>query len=242
MHTSALSKYVLRSHNRAMKKIGFISVPENTRAILWDMDGVVIDSLGLDVRVSNELLQKYFGGPVGLTREYIASIFAYSIPAFWALIFEKIKADFSINVDEKLQDMIIQEYTMIRQKYPFAVLPGIEAALADAKRGGIRNAVVSNNQSSQIKEILTRAGLLEGFDVAVGYDSAADLQEKPAPDMYLYAMRQLGVTAENSVVVEDSLIGAESGKSAGCFTVGVATGALSIEELRAASGSFDLII
>lgn len=225
-----------------MKKTGFISVPENTKAILWDMDGVVIDSLGLDVRVSNELLQKYFGGSVKLTREYIASIFAYSIPRFWALIFEKMKADFSINVDEKLKNMILQEYTMIRQRYSFTVLPGIEAALADAKKGGMQNAIVSNNPAPQIKEILARAGLLKDFDVVVGNDSAPDLQEKPAPDMYLYAMRQLGVTAEDSVVVEDSLIGAEAGKRAGCFTVGVATGALSIEELRAAPDSFDLVI
>ncbi|MEI9902337.1 MAG: HAD family hydrolase [Hyphomicrobium sp.] len=56
---------------------------------------------------------------------------------------------------------------------------------------------------------------------------------KPAPDSYLSAAAQLQVKPEQCVVVEDSVIGATAGKAAGCFVIGVATGAASFEELSA---------
>ena len=225
-----------------MKKIGIMSIPETTKAILWDMDGVLIDSLGLDVRVVNELLEKYLGQRAGLSREYIASIFAYSIPEFWRLIFEKMSAELGISSDGAFRDAVIGEYTALRQRYPFALIPGVTAALADARMGEIKNAVVSNNLIAQTKEILARTGIIDDFDLVVGNDSASGLKNKPAPDMYSYALAQLNVDPKNSVVVEDSLIGAEAGKRAGCFVVGTSSGSLTKEQLIASSRLFDLIL
>ena len=68
------------------------------------------------------------------------------------------------------------------------------------------------------------------------------MREKPAPDMYIYALKQLGIAPGEAVVVEDSLLGGESGKGAGCFTIGVATGTTPKEDLLKATRFFDLVI
>ena len=223
MHTNAPCKYALKSHRTSMKKIGFISVPDNTKAILWDMDGVLIDSLGLDLTVTNELLNIYFGEKVILSREYITSIFGYTIPEFWGRIFKKIETELGIQSSEELCGRIVDEYTAHRLKSTFSILPGVERALADAKKSGIQNAVVSNNPVVQIQEILSKAGIIKNFDLVVGNDSVSGLKNKPEPDMYVYALKQLKIGPEDGVVVEDSLIGVEAGKRAGCSVIAIAT-------------------
>ena len=225
-----------------MKKIGFISVPDNTKAILWDMDGTLIDTLSFDLKACNNLLQKYLGGRAFVTREYIMSILAYSVPKFWQRIFEKISADVGINSDETIRNKIVEEFTELRQKNPFIILPGVETALAEAKRSGLKNAVVSNNPAEQVKKVLANAGIANNFELVVGTDSEIGMREKPAPDMYAYALKQLELAPGEAVVVEDSLLGGESGKGAGCFTIGVATGTTPKEELLKATQFFDLVI
>ena len=86
-----------------------------------------------------------------MTREYIMSILAYSVPKFWQRIFEKISADLGINSDETIRSKIVDEFTELREKNPFIILPGVETALADAKRSGLKNVVVSNNPVEQVK-------------------------------------------------------------------------------------------
>lgn len=225
-----------------MKKIGFISVPENTKAILWDMDGTLIDTLSFDLKVCNNLLQTYLGRRAVVTRKYIMSILAYSVPKFWQRIFEKISAELGINSDESLRNKIVEEFTELRQKNPFVILPGVETALADARKIGLKNVVVSNNPAEQVKKVLANAGIANNFDLVVGTDSGIGMREKPAPDMYAYALKQLGIAPEEAVVVEDSLLGGESGKGAGCFTIGVATGTTPREDLLKAPQFFDLVI
>ena len=177
-----------------------------------------------------------------MTREYIMSILAYSVPKFWQRIFEKISADLGINSDETIRSKIVDEFTELREKNPFIILPGVETALADAKRSGLKNVVVSNNPVEQVKKVLANAGIANNFELVVGTNSEIGMREKPAPDMYIYALKQLGIAPGEAVVVEDSLLGGESGKGAGCFTIGVATGTTPKEDLLKATRFFDLVI
>ena len=87
-------------------------------------------------------------------------------------------------------------------------------------------AVVSSSRNAP--GVLAAAGLADRFEVVVDGRVAADtgLPGKPAPDTYLYAAEQLGVTKERSVVLEDALSGVQAGR-AGDFglVVGVDRGA-----------------
>lgn len=229
------------------RRRGFISlaqrlrVPNNTQALLWDMDGVIIDSLGLDLVVCNYLLKKYLGARVLLSRDYIRSIFAYDVPKFWELIFEKVGQDFEVSPASADRALIVKEYTAVRKNYPFKILPGIRQILSAVQEKGLQNAVVSNNPIKEIEEMLAKAGIVDQFNLIIGNDAKPEMPKKPAPDIYLFAAEQLKINPKQSVVIEDSLLGAESGKRAGCFTIAVATGGDTKEQLQAASFQIDKV-
>ena len=221
-----------------------MEIPVTTKAILWDMDGVLIDSLGLDLVVCNKLLKKYFGDAVEVSRSYIQSIFAYSVPEFWKMILEKVLRELSLpDAMEKYQN-IIEEYERVRQAYPFQLCPGVKRVLDDARSRGLVQAVVSNNPTAQVREILSNVEIEDDFAIVVGNDVSVEqkeLRKKPAPDTYLFAAAKVGIPSAQCVVVEDSIMGAEAGKAAGCFVVGVATGGATVDELKNLGNKVDRV-
>jgi HAD superfamily hydrolase (TIGR01509 family) len=208
-----------------------INIADQTKAILWDMDGVLLDTLGLDVIVCNDLVQQYFGNQVVLSKEFIRSIFAYHPPEFWRMILEFVEKHFKIPGALQFLDEIFPKYNEIRNNTVFRPNPGIIEILKSTKEQVIRCAVVSNNPTKDVKHIISQAGLFDYFDHIIGND-IKKLQKKPAPDTYLLAAELLGVAPEKCIVVEDSLLGAEAGHAAGCFTIGVCTGSADFDSLE----------
>jgi HAD superfamily hydrolase (TIGR01509 family) len=208
-----------------------IYFPADTKAVLWDLDGVLLDTLTLDLRVCNELLKEYFGENVSITKDFIRSIFAYHIEKFWELILEFVEEKYQTGSTKEKYSDILEKYNELRGKAVFLTNPGIKEILADAGKQGIKVAVVSNNAQADIEKFISQSGIADYFQFIVGND-IGDLKKKPAPDTYLHAVKKFNLSPENCVVVEDSLLGAEAGKRAGCFTIGVATGGTSFEDLE----------
>ena len=208
-----------------------IILPDQTQAILWDMDGVLLDTLGLDLAVCNDLVKKYFGEKVILSREFIRSIFAYHPPEFWRRILEFVEDNYGVSNALQYLEEIFPIYNDIRNNTVFNPNPGIIQILENAKEQAIKCAVVSNNPTEDVKQIIGQAGLLNYFEQIIGND-IKELQKKPAPDTYLLGGELLGIAPAHCVVVEDSLIGAEAGHAAGCFTLGVCTGSADFAELE----------
>jgi HAD superfamily hydrolase (TIGR01509 family) len=99
------------------------------------------------------------------------------------------------------------------------VLPGIKELLADAKTRGIRCAVASSSSLAWVGSHLERLGLRDYFDVVSCAD--APVPPKPAPDVYLHALRGLGVTPAEAVAIEDSPHGVSAALAAGIPCVDV---------------------
>jgi HAD superfamily hydrolase (TIGR01509 family) len=208
-----------------------LTMPENTRAVLWDMDGVLLDTLSLDLVVCESLVWKYLGVKAQLSREFIRSIFAYHPPEFWRRILVKVGSEHGIGEPERHSKKILEDYNDLRGHEVFKCNAGVLEILKDLSETGLKSAVVSNNPTAHVRQILETSGIAEYFAEIIGND-IQDLKKKPAPDTYRFAAERLGVSPENCVVVEDSLLGAEAGKRAGCFTVGVATGSADFEDLQ----------
>ncbi len=208
-----------------------IELPVATKAILFDMDGVLLDSLGLDFFLCGDLLQKHLGQAISLPKDFIRSIFAYHPPEFWQRIFSFVATQHKITAAVEVQAALLEEYNKIRNTAIFLVNPGILALLQGCKEQGLKIAVVSNNPTEDVKKILRQSEIVAYFDAVVGND-IEQLQPKPAPDTYIHAARILDIAPEHCVVIEDSVLGAEAGFQAGCFTVGVATGGSSFTDLE----------
>ncbi len=213
-----------------MIKVEKLTLPDTTKAVLWDMDGVLIDSLGFDMVAVNRLLKKYFGRLFPLSRRYIKSIFAYDPKTFWQLIINRIEKENKIKVSRQQIERIITDYSKMRQAVGFKLCQGIAKILAGLNRKNIKQVVVSNNPVKDIKKILTKSRINKKFNLIVGNDNET-FAKKPAPDSYLFAIQSLDLTARGCVVIEDSEIGIKAGKAAGCYTIGVASGGATKNQL-----------
>ena len=95
--------------------------------------------------------------------------------------------------------------------------PGIRELLADLRSRGIRTSIATASPMERALRYLGSVGLAESFDqICCTYDVP---NGKPAPDVYLYAAKQLGLAPETCLALEDSPTGVESAWRAGCLSV-----------------------
>jgi HAD superfamily hydrolase (TIGR01509 family) len=203
-----------------------LSVPAGTAAILFDMDGVLLDSLTMDYEIVNRLVESHASGTVDVPRAVIRANFPFDLPVFWRRVLGEIHLD----LDSSKIDLLVAAHERERATTKVPVHEGIAEILADARRRRLSLGVVSNNPEGDVEQMIKMAGIRKFFDVVVGNDGDG-LAKKPAPDIYIAAARRLGVAPGSCVAVEDSLVGAESASRAGCHTVGVATGATAFDDL-----------
>lgn len=213
---------------------GRLEVPAGTRALLFDMDGVLIDSLTQDYQIASDLLSPYAGRPVEVPRELVRRWFALALDDFWA----KITAELGLALKPSDLAEIVQRHTEVRLHAVPVVHDGVREIIDAARDAGLGRVVVSNNPAADIERMLAACDLLAGFDAVVGNDQPG-LARKPAPDPYLAAAARLGLPPADCAAIEDSVVGLESARRAGCFTVGVATGANTYEDLTS-SGLADV--
>lgn len=98
------------------------------------------------------------------------------------------------------------------------IYPGVRE-LVGALSGRVRLAVVSGTWRANVKAVLDSAGLTSAFDAVIGKEDA----KKPKPDgaAYLAALSALGISADDSVAIEDSPTGLNSAKAAGLRVIAV---------------------
>ena len=197
-----------------------LSLPEGTKALLVDMDGVILDTLTFEYDVVNELLARHGIAPVD--REVVRVNFPYPIPESWARILTAAGRE----PDDALVAELTDELVRARGERPLAVHEGLPEIVA----AGLPVAVVSNNPKAQIEQLLADAAISP--HAVVGNDGEG-IRSKPAPDPYLAGAKALDVDPRATAAIEDSLLGARSARDAGCFVVGVGTGAATYAELTA---------
>ena len=200
-----------------------LSVPDETEALLFDMDGVLLDTLAADVEFVNRLVKSHFGDDVRVPRSVVLAYFPYSIPDFWPLVLAEVGIEPAGIVATVAE--LVAEHEEVRRSTVMPVHDGVPEILLAARRAGLPVAVVSSNPTAEIDAMLGAAGLRDQVDIVVGTD-VPGMRPKPAPDPYLEAARRLGRSPQACVAVEDSLLGVRSAAGAGCHTVAVATGAV----------------
>ena len=209
-------------------------VPDNKEALLWDMDGVLLDSLSFDFELCNRLLATHLDEHAAVSRSTIRENFAYDLPEFW----RRLTAGAVDSLDEQARneaiERLVEAHEHQRRTVVCPVNEGIERILNAARQSGLKLAVVSNNPTAEVCEMLRKSAIIDFFDEVIGND-LENIQKKPSPDTYLLAAQRLKVQPADCVVIEDSILGAEAGRRAGCFTVAVATGADEFSTLEGSS-------
>lgn len=216
---------------------GHLTIPAGTSALLWDMDGVLIDSLTFDQQLCGALFSDALGEKVTFAPPLIRSLFAYDPKTFIAKLAEAAGTQRGAVLPPEQIQTILADYEAKRRHAIFPLLPGLPELLAHARALGLKQAVVSNNATTDIAQILHACGIAALFDGVIGNDLAVDgqlLRKKPAPDYYLHAAHLLHVPPRDCVVFEDSVIGCAAGLQAGAHVIGLLTGGTTAEQLRQA--------
>jgi len=188
--------------------------PPVVRAVVFDMDGVLVDSKPLHLAITREVL-----GPAAteddatLTREFLGR------PAgdMLAVMVRRHGLPGTLSEYQARYDARV----MARLAEPRTPRPGTVPLLAELRRRGCRLAVASSSEQQWVDAMLRALGLSAWFEVAIGGDAAA--RRKPAPDIYLLAAARLGVSPASCVAVEDSPLGVEAARAAGMTVVAFAT-------------------
>lgn len=116
---------------------------------------------------------------------------------------------------------LMTEFEAEELQYDF--YPGALDFLADLRRNGVRQAVVTSSNSIKMSSVCRRLPWFRDlFDKILTADDFSE--SKPSPDCYLKAAAAFGAAKEECVVFEDAYSGLQSGMASGIYTVGLATG------------------
>lgn len=181
------------------------------KGVISDMDGVILDSEKLYVRFWCEAARS-FGFP--MEREHALGIRSLAHD----LAEQKLQAVFGKQLQlDTVRAKRIELMDAYVEEHGIEVKPGAEELLRFLKENGFRVALATATPAERARLYLERAGLLQYFDAVVS--SRMVPHGKPAPDIYLYAARQLGLPPEACMALEDSPNGIRSAYAAGCKTV-----------------------
>jgi HAD superfamily hydrolase (TIGR01509 family) len=183
------------------------------RAVLWDLDGTLVDSedyhwrswqhaLSLDgVRVTYDDFKATFGQRnEGILRGWLGR-------------------DASLDRINRIADAKEVEYRRLAAAHGLLPLPGAAEWLVRLRAGGWKQAVASSAPRLNVDVMLGALGLVAYFDVIVASEDVT--RGKPEPDVFLTAAARLGVSPQRCVVVEDAPAGIEAARRAGMPSVGV---------------------
>jgi HAD superfamily hydrolase (TIGR01509 family) len=189
-----------------------VSAPDgHPELVIFDCDGVLVDSEPIAIRIDarifaefgmsmseEEIVDRFVGRSPSVTRDAIEQHLGHPLP----------------------EDFDARSLAMFNEAYERGLEPidGITQALDQITS---RTCVASSSEPDRLDYKLKRTGLYDRF--AGRIFSAAEVEHgKPAPDLFLHAARQMGVSPAECAVVEDSQYGVQAARAAGMAAFGYA--------------------
>lgn len=207
-HKEKLKNYIL---NQYILK----GITNMVKAILFDLNGVLIDSEGLNREVWKRVFQNYD--------------LEFSEELYTQLIDGRVTKEIAQEVVGKEK---IREFVELKDKlwYDLFVERGITVFddtipfLTKLKSSGIKTAIITSSRKAEY--ILEHLDMSQYFDVVIGGEDIAC--GKPNPEIVLKAMNLLNMDASEVALVEDSVAGLEAGRKAGVYCIAVKRNAKSV--------------
>ena len=180
-------------------------------AVLWDMDGTIVDTEPYWIECEYELVEE-FGGE--WSQEKAHSLVGRALRDSAAIIRDEGGVDLPLDdIVNRLLDGVIAR---VQHKVPWR--PGARDTLAALRKAGIPCAMVTMSWA-RFADAVVKALPPGSFDVVITGDEVTN--GKPHPEPYLMAADRLGVRAKDCVAIEDSPTGVRSAVAAGCRTFAV---------------------
>jgi len=183
------------------------------RALVLDFDGLILDT---ETPMRAAWLEIYADAGLSIEEEEWARILGSSADPPEA--YELLEAHTGGPVDrEALHKRRLRREVELLEGAD--VLPGVRSLIAAAKAADLLLGIASSSERAWVHSHLASRGLLDPFDAIACAEDVA--RTKPAPDLYVHALRALGTSSREAIAFEDSEHGVAAAKAAGLFCVAV---------------------
>ncbi|WP_102401663.1 HAD family hydrolase [Haloimpatiens massiliensis] len=182
------------------------------KLVIWDMDGVIIDSEPVHHKISLATYKKY---GINLTDEECMDLIGKSNKDIWSDLKEK------YNLKDTVEDLTKQQLLQNVKYYNengAEPIKGVVELLKELKENGIKTALASSSPMSFINLILDKLQIKEYFDLVLSGENFT--KSKPDPQIFLVALDYFKVKPEEAVIIEDSNKGVIAAKRANINCVG----------------------
>ncbi|WP_182085409.1 phosphoglycolate phosphatase [Aureimonas sp. ME7] len=189
------------------------------RAVLFDLDGTLVDSLPDIHAALNQTLESL--GEPPFTLEAVGRMVGQGVQVLIGRAYQALDKE----IDPHTRDSIAERYLAIYSARA-TELTTLNAGATDAVRilaeRGITLGIVTNKPGAETADILRHFGLAEQMAVVVGGDAGP--RKKPAPDLLIHACREIGIEPAEALFVGDSENDVEAAQAAGMPVVAMRGG------------------
>lgn len=180
----------------------------NKKAILIDMDGTLVDSHPVLMQVYFDFM-KNMG--VSGSKEEFQELVGPSMPEVVAILRQR------YNIDLSVQDLVGRYHETLERVYTnqLKIFDGVKEFLSYVKSRGVKIALVTSATEHLAYKFLCSQGIDGFFNRVI---TPSEGKGKPAPDIYLRALKALSIHPDEAIVIEDSPNGVQAAVSAGIHT------------------------
>lgn len=188
------------------------------KAILFDMDGVVTDTMKFHYQAYHRSFEQ-----LGLNLTELDVYLTEGMPSLE--VGRELVRKYNVPVTEDRLKQVVEEKRELYRKLAAGntrAFPGVKDTVRLLRDNGIKLALVSGSNRTSVMGVLGEISLTGAFDAIV---TGGDTERgKPYPDPYVRAMEMLGVPRQNCVVIENAPLGIKSAKAAGVdYVIAVTT-------------------
>jgi HAD superfamily hydrolase (TIGR01509 family) len=192
------------------------------RGVIFDMDGVVIDSEPLSMTIIAEIIGEH-GGHVDIA--LLARLAGVNLTE----VFEVAAAHSGRALDTAALYRSYQERYLPRLRACAVPTPGLAGLVAALTEAGVPIGLASSSSLAEIDVVVHALRLGPMLAAVASGDEVA--RPKPAPDVYRLAIERLGTGPDGVVAIEDSATGAAAANAAGLLCIGIRTAVTQAHEL-----------
>jgi beta-phosphoglucomutase len=182
------------------------------KAVIFDFDGVIVDTEHLHYEAINTVLSQY-GHSIG-EKEISENVGLTS-----RQVYTKLKEKLNLPEDVDTLVMKKREIYLVLAAKKAELMPNVAEFIQYLKANNFRVAIASSGFRVQIHTILDKYGLRGHFETIVSIDDVKN--PKPHPEIYLEAIKRLGLKSSECIAIEDSDKGIASAKQAGIKVIAV---------------------
>ncbi|OWZ83859.1 HAD family hydrolase [Natranaerobius trueperi] len=182
------------------------------KAVIFDMDGVIIDSEPIHIEIEKKLIKKM---GIELDSKQHESYIGMTMEALW----EQIRSDFKLNysVEELVENHKKEVYNYLASS-ALPLFPNIKNLILESKQNNLETAVASSSPKKIIELVVNKLDINCFFDYLISGEQVQ--KSKPYPDIFLQTAKQLRVSPNQCLVIEDSSNGVKAAKAAEMKCIG----------------------